>query len=82
MPIASENQTTMLLDKRVSHSLYYFCFKEGERVAERLKKAGRKLNVEANTALLKGYAHSGEIEKAIGLFEAMCTTKGMMLHML
>jgi pentatricopeptide repeat protein len=49
---------------------------EGERVAERLKRSGRKLNVEANTALLKGFAHSGEIAKAMHLFENMCTTKG------
>lgn len=33
------------------------------------------VNVETKTALLKGYAHSGQMAKGEALFESMCSAK-------
>lgn len=42
-----------------------------------MKKSGMQISVQAKTALLKGYAHSGGmIREAAELFEAMCRSKG------
>ena len=41
-----------------------------------MKRGGREISVETKTALMKGYAHSGQIKKAEALFESMCNVKG------
>jgi hypothetical protein len=38
---------------------------------DEMKKAGMRVNVETETALLKGYAHSGMIHKGAQLFRDM-----------
>ncbi len=43
---------------------------------EEMGKSGAHVNVETKTALLKGYAHAGQLHKAMSLFEAMCGAKG------
>jgi pentatricopeptide repeat protein len=40
-------------------------------------KSGMHVNVETKTALMKGYAHAGQLHKAMSLFETMCAAKGM-----
>ena len=39
-------------------------------------KTGMEVNVQAKTALLKGYAHSGMLRKGSQLFADMCSEKG------
>jgi pentatricopeptide repeat protein len=41
-----------------------------------MKDSGTHVSVQANTALLKGYAHSGQIEKGDNLFKQMMETRG------
>lgn len=48
---------------------------EGEKVVEEMKKSGMHVNVETKTALIKGYAHSGQMAKAHSLFQSMCNEK-------
>lgn len=43
------------------------------------KSSGSQINVETKTALLKGYCHSGQMQKAMVLFETMCTAKGELM---
>lgn len=40
-----------------------------------MKKSGMNVNVQAKTALLKGYAHAGMIHKGDRLFRDMCRVK-------
>lgn len=43
---------------------------------DEMKKLGLHINVQAKTALLKGYAHSGRLREGGELFEEMCRSKG------
>lgn len=45
---------------------------EGEKLFKESEKSGKKVNVETKTALMKGFAHSGQMAKAYALFESMC----------
>ena len=45
---------------------------EGEMIVADLEKTGIHVSVETKTALLKGFAHSGQIAKAESLFTSMC----------
>jgi pentatricopeptide repeat protein len=40
-----------------------------------MNESGLHVNVETKTALLKGYAHSGQIAKGEALFESMCSAQ-------
>lgn len=48
---------------------------EAEKIVEELKKRVDKINVTTMTALLKGYAHSGRMQRAIEVFRDMCDEK-------
>jgi len=41
-----------------------------------MRASGLHINVETKTALLKGYAHAGKVEKAEALFDSMCQERG------
>lgn len=43
---------------------------------DEMRKSGMHVNVQAKTALLKGYAHSGMIHKGAEFFRGMCCSKG------
>ena len=45
------------------------------------KSSGSHINIETKTALLKGYCHSGQMQKAMDLFETMSTAKGELIIM-
>jgi pentatricopeptide repeat protein len=49
---------------------------EGEKIVEEMKKTGKPVNVETKTAMIKGFAHSGQMAKADLLFQSMCNEKG------
>lgn len=49
---------------------------EGEKVVENMIKIGMPVNIETNTALLKGYAHAGMMHKGASLFQKICREKG------
>mmetsp|Transcript_56869 Transcript_56869/g.68427 ORF Transcript_56869/g.68427 Transcript_56869/m.68427 type:complete len:920 (+) Transcript_56869:77-2836(+) len=53
---------------------------EGEKIMFGLMKYETKISVQANTALLKGYAHSGMIEKGVELYKRMCLLKEKRSH--
>eukprot|EP00957_Ditylum_brightwellii_P119912 9150643-Ditylum_brightwellii.AAC.1 len=40
-----------------------------------MKESGMQVSVQANTALLKGYAHSGQMAKGFELYASMCHSK-------
>ena len=44
---------------------------EGEKIVTHLKESGADINVQTKTALLKGYVHSGLMEKATELYKEM-----------
>jgi pentatricopeptide repeat protein len=46
---------------------------EAERIVQDLRQRVDKINVTTQTALLKGYAHSGRMQQAINVFRAMCS---------
>ena len=48
---------------------------KGQEIVEDLKRAGVHINVYTQTALLKGYAHSGMMEKAVALYLEMSRSK-------
>ena len=48
---------------------------QGEKLLEKVKKEGTYISVQTKTALLKGFCHSGCIEKAHELFLSMCLSK-------
>ena len=50
-------------------------FAEGEQIVKELVDSGTHVNVETKTALMKGFAHSGQIAKADNLFSSMCSEK-------
>ena len=45
---------------------------QAEAIVRSMESSGRHVNVETQTALLKGYSHSGQLLKAEALFEKMC----------
>lgn len=45
---------------------------EAEKLVNELVSSGKHVNVETKTALIKGFAHSGQISKAEALFTSMC----------
>jgi pentatricopeptide repeat protein len=47
------------------------CIQKGEEIVEQLKQSGDEISVQTITALLKGYAHSGMMDKAAALYIAM-----------
>ncbi len=47
------------------------CVQKGEEIVENLKKDGEEVNVQTITALLKGYTHSGMMDKAAALYIEM-----------
>lgn len=49
--------------------------KDGEKVMDEMIKSGMEVNVQAKTALLKGYAHSGMLQEGSHLFADMCSEK-------
>ncbi len=49
---------------------------EGEKLVEIMKQTGIHVNVETKTALIKGFAHSGQMAKADSLFTSMCNLPG------
>lgn len=49
---------------------------QGEKIVEEMTKSGKHVNVETKTALIKGYAHSGQMAKADALFTSMCNSPG------
>ena len=48
---------------------------EGESIVKELLDSGRNVNVETKTALIKGFAHSGQMAKADNLFSSMCCSR-------
>jgi len=48
---------------------------EGEKIVQDLIESGSHVNVETKTALMKGFAHSGQMAKADTLFASMCAAK-------
>lgn len=46
---------------------------EAERIVQDLRQRLDKINVTTQTALLKGYAHSGRMQQAINVFRVMCS---------
>ena len=53
---------------------------QGERLLEKVEKEGTYISVQTKTALLKGFCHSGCIEKAHDLFLSMCLSKRKIDH--
>lgn len=47
----------------------------GEKVVEEMQSSGLHVSVQAKTALLKGYAHSGRMDRGAALFREMCDSK-------
>jgi pentatricopeptide repeat protein len=48
---------------------------QAEQIVTSLKSNGRKITVETQTALIKGYSHAGNIAAAVTVFESMCHSK-------
>jgi len=48
----------------------------GEQIVAEMKASGVHVSVQAKTALLKGYAHSGQIRKGAELYREMCSSAG------
>lgn len=48
---------------------------EGEKIVDHLKESGAAINVQTKTALLKGFVHSGLMEKATELYKEMMRMK-------
>jgi pentatricopeptide repeat protein len=46
--------------------------KEAEKIVQDLRTRLPKINVTTQTALLKGYAHAGQMPKAVAVFREMC----------
>ena len=49
---------------------------EGEKIVEEMIHAGVTVNIETNTALLKGYAHAGMMHQGAALFQSMSKGTG------
>ncbi|KAG7361290.1 PPR: pentatricopeptide repeat domain containing protein [Nitzschia inconspicua] len=49
---------------------------EGEQIFRELEEQKKFISVELRTALLKGFAHSGKLDKAEALFHELCSSKG------
>jgi len=49
--------------------------KAGERIVSDMEAAGTHVSLQAKTALLKGYSHSGQIKKGIELYRSMCASR-------
>lgn len=49
---------------------------EGEKIVKDMINKGVPINIETNTALLKGYAHAGLMHMGASLFQKMCRGKG------
>lgn len=48
----------------------------GERIVAEMEASGVHVSVQAKTALLKGYAHSGQMKKGAELYRDMCASAG------
>ena len=48
----------------------------GERIVVEMEASGVHVSVQAKTALLKGYAHSGQMRKGAELYRDMCASAG------
>ena len=48
----------------------------GERIVAEMEASGVHVSVQAKTALLKGYAHSGQMRKGAELYRDMCASAG------
>ena len=48
---------------------------EGEKIVSEMERAGISVSIQAQTALLKGYAHSGQIAKGARLYRSMCRAR-------
>jgi pentatricopeptide repeat protein len=51
-------------------------YQEGERIVQELQEQKKFISVELQTALLKGFAHCGDMAKADALFHRMCSSQG------
>ena len=49
---------------------------EGEKIVEDMIHAGMTVNIETNTALMKGYAHAGMMHQGAALFQSMSKGAG------